>query len=238
MRPFLAAGIGYLLGTIPSADVAARVAGGGDLRASGSGNPGAANAAAELGPSFGLAVLACDIAKGATAANVGRGLAAATGMSPAALAQVGSVASVVGHCYPVWNGFRGGKGVATSVGQVLATFPVYFPIDAAVAIATAASPVWKQRAFGATATASAVWVLSAALWANRQWPNAWGPRPTAALPVGAIVSSAVIIGRFIASSPPPGADDQTEPDVQVEPDDQAEHDRTEDGVEDGVDLSG
>lgn len=203
VRAALSAGIGYLLGTIPSADVAARVAGGGDLRTRGSGNPGAANAAKELGASFGLAVLAVDIAKGAAAGTIGRRLVASpTGAPAETLAQIGSVAAVVGHCYPVWNDFRGGKGVATSVGQVLATFPVYFPIDAAVAVATAASPIWKQRAFGATTTASAVWVLSAAVWSRRQWPNGWGPRPTAALPLGALASSVVILGRFMATSPP------------------------------------
>ena len=88
--------------------------------------------------------------------------------------------------------------MATSVGQVLVSFPVYFPIDTAVAVATAALPVWKQRAFAATLTASAVWVGSSALWWRRGWTNAWGPRPSAALPAAAVVSSAVIAERFLA----------------------------------------
>lgn len=181
---------GYLLGAIPSADVVTRLAAGPDLRTAGSGNPGAANAAAVLGARYGFAVLATDIAKGATAGRLGLAMAGPTG------AQLAATSAVVGHCYPVWSGFRGGKGVATSVGQVLATFPIYFPIDAAVAVATAASPRWKGRAFASTGVASIVWVIASFLWWRRQWPTAWGPRPTMALPLGAVVSSVVILDRF------------------------------------------
>jgi glycerol-3-phosphate acyltransferase PlsY len=99
----------------------------------------------------------------------------------------------------VWNGFRGGKGVAASVGQCLATFPAYFPIDVAVAGATAAFPAWKQRAFTATMVSSACWVASGALWWLKGWRNAWGPRPTAMLPVAAAASSAMIAKRFVDS---------------------------------------
>src|SRR2546423_12273961 len=68
---------GYLAGTVPSADIAARAATGGqtDLRRSGTGNPGAANAIAVLGASWGYAVMAADIAKGAVACGVGRRVA-------------------------------------------------------------------------------------------------------------------------------------------------------------------
>jgi glycerol-3-phosphate acyltransferase PlsY len=102
----------------------------------------------------------------------------------------------------VWNGFRGGKGVAASVGQCLATFPAYFPIDLAVAAATASSSRWRQRAFAATAVSSACWVLGALVWWRRGWPNLWGPRPSAALPVAAAASSAVIVRRFAAARRP------------------------------------
>ena len=106
-----AAVAGYLAGTVPSADLAARMATGGDvdLRAAGSGNPGAANAMQVLGPCWGYGVLAADVAKGAAAAVVGRRLAGTTG------AHVGATAAVVGHCWPAWTGFRGGKGVATAI---------------------------------------------------------------------------------------------------------------------------
>lgn len=186
---------GYLLGTFPTADLVARRWSRGtiDLRSSGSGNPGSANATMVLGVRAGATVLVGDIAKGAAASAVGAAVAGPIG------AHLGGTASVVGHCFPVWTGFRGGKGVAASIGQCLATFPAYFPIDAAVGMATAAMPWWKQRAFGATAVSSACWVLGGVLWWRRGWWNAWGPRPTAALPVASAVSSIVIAERFVAA---------------------------------------
>lgn len=190
-RTLAAAAAGYVLGTVPSADLVSRAVGGLDPRAAGSGNPGAANIASVIGPAAGLAVLAVDIGKGATAGRVGRRLAGPLG------ADLAATAAVVGHCYPVWNGFRGGKGVATSVGQVLATFPAYFPIDVAVAVATAAIPQWKQRAFAASTVSSVAWTAGSHLWWRRQLPNFWGGPPTWSLPAGAFVSSLVIRRRFL-----------------------------------------
>lgn len=184
---------GYLAGTIPSADIAARLATSGatDVRAEGSGNPGAMNTMKTVGSGWGYAVLVADIAKGAVAAGVGRRLAGSTGAS------LGGAAAVVGHCYPIWNGGKGGKGVAASVGQVLVTFPLYAPIDATVAGLTAVAPQSKQRAFAATAIASLTWIGMSTLWWRRGWPTG-GAEPTVALPVGAAISSAVIASRFAA----------------------------------------
>jgi glycerol-3-phosphate acyltransferase PlsY len=192
LRVFAAAGVGYVLGSVPSADLAARLATGGDtdLRRAGSGNPGAANAIAVLGPKWGYGVLAADIAKGALASAAGRRIAGDLG------AHVGGTAAVIGHCFPVLTGRKGGKGAATSCGQCLATFPAYFPLDLAVAAGVAK---WRRRAFPATAVASAVWVTAGLVWWRRGWPNAWGPQPTAALPAAAAVSSAVILSRFWAA---------------------------------------
>ncbi|MEN3315071.1 MAG: acyl phosphate:glycerol-3-phosphate acyltransferase [Acidimicrobiaceae bacterium] len=188
-----AAVAGYLIGTLPSADVAARLATGGDidLRATGSGNPGAANAMSALGTGWGWGVLAADIAKGAGACVLGARLAGGAG------ADIAGSAAVVGHCYPVWNGFRGGKGVAVSSGQCLATFPAYFPIDLTVALVVARI---RGRALPATAVASAVWVASAALWWRRGWPNGWAGRAGPTLPGAAAVTSAVIMVRFDAAA--------------------------------------
>jgi glycerol-3-phosphate acyltransferase PlsY len=200
-----AAVLGYLTGAVPVADLAARLAGGGaDLRSAGSGNPGAANAMAVLGPRWGYAVLVADVAKGAVASAAGRRVAGDLG------AHVGGTAAVAGHCWPVTAGFKGGKGVAASVGQCLVTFPAYFPIDLAVAGLTSASPRWRRRAMAATAVASTCWVASGVVWWRRSLPNAWGPRPTPALPAAAAVSSALILHRFLlarrsAGEPPPGA---------------------------------
>jgi len=190
-RVVAAATTGYAAGLVPSADVAAKLASRGrvDLRDHGSGNPGGANALEVLGPRWGYAVMAADIAKGAAACRIGRLLGGDVGQ------HVAGVAAVVGHCYPVTSGFQGGKGVGCSVGQCLATFPAYLPIDIAVA-AAAASGSWRQRAFAATTASSVVWVAASILWWRRGWPNAWGGPPTIALPLAAAASSAVIFQRF------------------------------------------
>ncbi len=191
----LSAAAGYAVGAIPSADVASRLATGGatDLRRAGSGNPGAVNAMAVLGKGWGFAILGADVAKGALACRVGRRLGGGDG------AHVAGTAAVVGHCFPAWNRFRGGKGVAVSVGQCLATFPVYLPVDVGVAWAVGH---WSRRALPGTAASSATWVAAGLLWWRRRWPNAWGPVPTGALPASAAASSAVILYRF-ATAPRP-----------------------------------
>lgn len=186
-----AAGVGYVAGLVPSADLAARAASGGrvDLREAGSGNPGGANAAAVLGRGWGYGVMAADIAKGVVACRLGRRLAGDVGQ------HVAGVAAVVGHCYPVTSGFRGGKGVATSGGQCLATLPGSVPIDLAVAAAAAAGP-WRGRALPATLAASAAWVAAALIWWRGDLPNAWGGRPTPGHAVAAAASGAIVAHRF------------------------------------------
>lgn len=188
---------GYLFGTIPAADVAARVASGGtvDLRSSGTGNPGAANAIKVLGPKWGYGVMAADVSKGAAACALGRRLAGTRG------AHAAGTASVVGHCFPIWNGFRGGKGVGCSVGQCLMTFPAYVPVDLVLAALTTTRR-WKSRSYAATLVASTAWVAGAAVWWRRRWPNAWGPEPSVDLPLAAAASSAVILYRFASARPP------------------------------------
>ncbi len=192
-----AAAAGYLIGTTPSASLAARLATGGavDLRAAGSGNPGGANAYTVLGPRWGYAVIGADIAKGAVAAALGRAVGGGAGSN------VAGAASVVGHCLPVWTGGRGGKGVGASVGQCLATFPAYFPFDLAVAGLTS-TPRWRARARAATLVSSVLWVTFGALWWRKRWPNLWGPAPTVALPLANLASSAVIAYKFFSVPDP------------------------------------
>lgn len=209
----LALAFGYVCGMFPTADLVSRraaragdagradgavVAGGTrpttDLREAGTGNPGAANALDVLGARAGATVLVGDMAKGVVACAVGGILAGPVG------ARFAGTAAVIGHCHPANRGFEGGKGVATSAGQCLATFPAYFPIDAAVAAAVAAVPVWKQRAFTATAVSGACWVVGGAVWWIAGWRNAWGGRPGPSLPLSALASTAVIVGRFVATA--------------------------------------
>lgn len=208
-RLALGVGCGYLLGTFSTADVVAKRTGRGvDLRAAGSRNPGGANALKVLGAKAGATVMAGDIAKGALACGVGAALAGPTG------AHLAGTASVAGHCYPVWNGFRGGKGVAASVGQCLATFPAYFAIDVGVAAATALVPAWKQRAFAAMLVSSVCWIAGGVVWWLKGWRNLWGPKPTVMLPIGALMSSAIIVERFLAAGNPHAAADADDPEPQ------------------------
>nr|MBA3375930.1 glycerol-3-phosphate acyltransferase [Actinomycetota bacterium] len=141
-RLLFAAASGYLLGTVPSADIASRVAKGGvvDLRSSGSRNPGGVNALRLLGNTPGRAVIVADVGKGYAACACGRLAGGDLG------AHVAGVAAVVGHCYPVWTRFQGGKGVATSFGQCLYTFPAFAPVQLAVAVAATRVPRVQQRA--------------------------------------------------------------------------------------------
>jgi len=198
----VAIGAGYLLGTFPTAAIVAKRASGGsvDLRESGTGNPGSANALKVLGARAGASALVGDVGKGALACAVGGAIAGPPG------AHLAGTAAVAGHCYPVWNGFDGGKGVATSVGQCLVTFPAYFPINAGIAVATASSQRWRQRAFAATVASSLCWTLGSVIWWRRNLANLWGPAPTGLLPVATTLSTAMVIKRFLDEAPSPAAD--------------------------------
>jgi glycerol-3-phosphate acyltransferase PlsY len=121
----------YLLGGLMGGDVMRLLMGGGDLRQSGSGNVGATNALRTRGPAFALGVLAIDIGKGVFAALV-IPVVRLPGVTPAALPllDVGfacGVAVALGHCYPLFQKFRGGKGVATLAGVFGALLPWALP---------------------------------------------------------------------------------------------------------------
>lgn len=185
-------GIGYLLGTVPAADLAARVTTNGriDLREHGSRNPGAVNAARVLGRRPGQAVMVADVAKGYLSCAVGRVVAGDAG------AHAAGVGAVLGHCYPVSSEFRGGKGVATSFGQCLYTFPVAAPFDLAVAVGAARIPGLRRPGLVATITATAVWLAASIVWWRRRLPNSWGPAPTGALPLANTATALVIASRL------------------------------------------
>jgi acyl phosphate:glycerol-3-phosphate acyltransferase len=181
--------LGYLFGTLPSADLVTRVATRGrvDIRAVGSGNPGALNAMHSLGAFWGAVVLVLDLAKGIAAGLVGRTLGGADA------AYLAGSASVAGHVFPVWTGFRGGKGVATSAGACIAVFPIYVPLDLVVAVLGAFR---SRRAVVGTQIACAIWVAAAVVWTAFGWPNLWGPEPGPLLVIFAILSSAMILWAF------------------------------------------
>jgi glycerol-3-phosphate acyltransferase PlsY len=135
--------------------------------------------------------MAADIAKGAAACWWGGRSAGDTG------AHLAGVAAVAGHCYPIWSRFRGGKGVAASFGQCVATFPAYAPFDAALATAVARIPRLRRPALVSVAISSAAWILAGVVWWRRGLPNLWGPRPSRALPLANAASVLVIASRAV-----------------------------------------
>jgi acyl phosphate:glycerol-3-phosphate acyltransferase len=114
----VAALMGYALGSIPFGLLLTRAAGLGDIRAIGSGNIGATNVLRTGNRKLAAATLLLDGVKGAAATVIGLLLAGPAGVF------AGGLAAVLGHLFPVWLGFRGGKGVATGFGVLIAASPL------------------------------------------------------------------------------------------------------------------
>ena len=116
MPYLLAALASYLSGSVPWALLVTRWRAGVDLRTVGSGNPGATNASRVLGKGWGSAILLLDAAKGAAPTLALPAPLADGGADAGDLAVICGLAAVLGHVFPVWLRFRGGKGVATGLG--------------------------------------------------------------------------------------------------------------------------
>lgn len=123
MRLVLAVIIAYLIGSIPFGYLIVRTTAGGDIRQTGSGGTGATNVTRRAGKTAGVITLLLDALKGAMAIVVAKFLANSGGNTDWLIAAA-AIAVLLGHIFPVWLGFRGGKGVATGVGVFLALAPV------------------------------------------------------------------------------------------------------------------
>ncbi|HTR02766.1 MAG TPA: glycerol-3-phosphate 1-O-acyltransferase PlsY [Thermoanaerobaculia bacterium] len=136
MNPLAAllVGVGYLLGSMSFAVLLVRRATGKDIRTEGSGNAGATNVLRAHGKGLALAVAALDIGKGAAAVLLVRTVTADPRYAAAA-----GFAAVLGHVFPIFYGFRGGKGVATAVGAFLALAPLATLVCIAVFVAVVAA---------------------------------------------------------------------------------------------------
>ncbi len=150
----LAAAIGYLLGSIPFGLVLTRLAGLGDIRQIGSGSIGATNVLRTGSKALAALTLAFDVLKGSAAALIG-----AAWSEEAALA--GGAAVVIGHTFPVWLGFRGGKGVATALGVLIVIAWNVTVLAALLWLATAA--IFRYSSLAALVAAVACVVLAALL---------------------------------------------------------------------------
>jgi len=194
----LGALVGYVLGMFPSADLVARLASRGavDLRAAGSGNPGGLNAARVLGKKWGLLVIVMDAAKGALA-----------GFSGLAMGDAGAYAAgtgvIAGHCWPAYNGFRGGKGVAAAGGSFFSVVPPMVTDDG---LTTAAVAFLGKSSRLAIKVALVVWVVAAAVWWAADWPMWWGPDPGVGLLSYSVLGAAMIQARFTVSARAGGVD--------------------------------
>jgi len=120
--PILA--IAYLLGSIPFGYILVRIFRKEDIRATGSGNIGATNVARSGAKGLGLLTLLLDLLKGVAAVLIAKCFAPGTPGFPSDLAVAAGIAAVLGHVFPVWLGFKGGKGVATALGVFLALAPL------------------------------------------------------------------------------------------------------------------
>ncbi|MDC0739104.1 glycerol-3-phosphate 1-O-acyltransferase PlsY [Cognatishimia sp. SS12] len=145
--------VGYLFGSIPFGIVITRSFGLGDLRKIGSGNIGTTNVLRTGSKPAALATLILDGAKGAVAALIARALAGEDA------AQLAGLAAFVGHCFPIWLGFKGGKGVATFLGLMLA---LAWPVGIACCLswlATAIIARISSLSALVAAASSTLWIL-------------------------------------------------------------------------------
>jgi glycerol-3-phosphate acyltransferase PlsY len=171
--------LGYLAGSVPFAYLLARRAGI-DVRRAGSGNVGAANVLRTTGTGRGVVVMALDVLKGAAAV-----LVAYASNVTAPLAVASGAAAIVGHIYPVWLRFHGGKGVAVAAG----VFAVLAPLATAVAAAVFLLTVWITR-YVSLGSIAATLALP---------PAAWLSGAPGAVTAGAFGSAGLILFRHRAN---------------------------------------
>ncbi|MBN2645854.1 MAG: glycerol-3-phosphate acyltransferase [Desulfuromonadaceae bacterium] len=137
MALFMIVLVAYLIGSIPSGVVLTRLAGAGDVRQQGSGNIGATNVYRVAGKRLGVLTLVADMLKGLIPLLV-LGL---LGFSGEGVQTLAAIALFAGHCYPVYLGFKGGKGVATALGIYL----YLSPPAVGIALLVFAAMLWRWR---------------------------------------------------------------------------------------------
>lgn len=173
----------YLLGSVPFAFLVVRGLSGVDIRSVGSGNVGATNVLRSAGTPAAAVVLLLDIAKGAAPVVLGRALDA-----PPAVLGACALAAVLGHVFPVFLGFRGGKGVATAAGAIGAMSPA--PMLAAVLV-FGVTVAWKRYVSLGSMLAVASFPLFAYFFGQLGWME---PMPRVLL-LGSTVAAGLILMR-------------------------------------------
>lgn len=156
--------LGYLLGSIPFGLILANLIGRTDVREQGSGNIGATNVSRVAGPLAGILTLVMDTAKGAVSVL----LAARFSDNASSAMMFAGLAALLGHCFPVWLQFKGGKGVATALGVFLALSPA--AALAALFLFVLAVSFWRYVSLGSLAATAAMPLLIYFLWAPGHAP--------------------------------------------------------------------
>jgi glycerol-3-phosphate acyltransferase PlsY len=151
----LALATGYLLGSIPFGLLLTRAAGLGDVRKIGSGNIGATNVLRTGHPGLAAATLALDLLKGALAVLIVSAVAKhAVGFDAYRLTYLAGLGAILGHLFPLWLGFHGGKGVATFIGVLLG---LHWPAAAVFGLVWAAvAGLWRYSSLAALCGTGAV----------------------------------------------------------------------------------
>jgi len=154
----------YLLGSIPFGLLLTRLFGGGDVRKSGSGNIGATNVARVAGTLPGILTLLFDVAKGAAAVW----LAGRVSNESATWMMIAALATLLGHCFPIWLKFRGGKGVATAAGAFLVLCPA--ALLGSVILFLLVAFFWRYISLASISAAASMPLLIYILWAPHHAP--------------------------------------------------------------------
>jgi glycerol-3-phosphate acyltransferase PlsY len=185
VRPVLILVASYLLGSIPFGYLLVRLVVGADVRETGSGGTGATNVSRRAGKGAGVITLLLDALKGALAVVLARSfLTEDFGINWWVAASV--VLAIAGHSFPVWLGFRGGKGVATGVGAFLALSPLSVACAGAVFILIVAAT--RYVSLGSILAAA---VLPVSIWLLKGYMNK--PDAFAPLFVAALLGACLII---------------------------------------------
>jgi len=188
--------VAYLLGSIPFGLLVVKAMGRPDIRSTGSGNIGAANVTRSAGLLPGILTLLLDAAKGYTAVwlafrwtggNIRWMMAAA-------------ILAVIGHMFPIWLGFRGGKGVATGLGVFLPISPE--AVVAALVLWLAVVIFWRYSSLGSLAAAVALPVFVYILYAPRHAPPEFVTLGTVLISVLVLLQHRSNIARLVAGTEP------------------------------------
>ena len=176
----------YLLGSIPFGLMLSKLFGAGDVRETGSGSIGATNVARAAGLFAGILTLLLDAAKGAAAVWI----AGRITQESATWMMLAGLAALLGHCFPVWLKFRGGKGVATAAGMFgVLCMPALL---GALILFLLVAGFWRYVSLGSISAAAAIPLLMYLLWAPHH-------APPLIVTFGSLAAAALVIARHNAN---------------------------------------